>query len=49
MARSFASMLNIYLNNVGDTKRDGEMGRAMTSTFYNWDKICEQYYNIFID
>jgi len=45
IARSLASMINVYLER--EDCSDGRNGRDLVELIYNWDKICEQYYNIF--
>lgn len=45
---SLASMLNVYLGGE-DYLEAGKKGKSLIEKIYNWDKICEQYYNIFID
>ena len=46
--QSFASMLHMYLSDASGSFSDGKIGKSLIDVSFNWDKICEQYYNIFI-
>lgn len=43
----FADLLNMYINNKEMRLRDGYNGELMVKMNYNWDLICEKYYDIF--
>jgi glycosyltransferase involved in cell wall biosynthesis len=45
----YAHTSHEYLDDKYLLSASGLDGREMIEKFYNWDKICEQYYNIFID
>lgn len=45
----YAYTAHEYLDSDGLLTASGLDGREMIEKFYNWDVICEQYYNVFID
>lgn len=48
-AWKFAASIKGYLDDTDWAERDGQLGKLMIEKIYNWDTICKQYYNIFID
>lgn len=44
----FAKNINMYLSDSRSYEEDTDVGIKQAYQIYNWDKVCEQYYNIFI-